>query len=433
MSFQTGLSGLNAASNNLDVIGHNIANSNTVGMKAGRAEFQELVAAALGAGGGASAGIGVSVATVSHSFTQGNLTITGNNLDVAVNGGGFYQVTLPDGSTAYTRDGQFKLTQDGEIVTNGGAQLMGFPTDFDGNVTSITVQPLVLPTGSPIPAQATANIGAEFNLDARADIAFENNPPTSVTTYGTSINAYDSQGVEVPVSLYFIKTAEDTWSVFDDSNLAAVETALQLDANNYALNGGTAGPPGANATNNAQALALFDMQFDVNGLLTAPATAPTLTLTSPNPNIGNFNVLLDVDSVTQFGTPFAVTNLTQDGYTAGELTGIDIDASGVILARYSNGETQANGQIALANFRNPQGLQLLSGGNFVETYGSGQPIIGQPGVGSFGSLQSGALESSNVDLTAELVNMITAQRSYQANAQTIKTQDQVLSTLVNLR
>lgn len=511
MSFQTGLSGLNASSRNLDVIGNNIANANTVGMKSSRAEFADLVASSLGAGGGGGAGIGVAIATVSQQFTQGNINITGNNLDVAINGGGFFQLTLPDGTPAYTRDGQFKLDKDGNIITNGGANVMGFPTDIAGVTTSIIPQKMVVPTGAPIPAKATTTMTAEFNLDARAPIATSVFPPTPITTFGTSLTAFDSQGAEVPVSLYFVKVgpdpsanppvAGDTWNVFDATTLTAGKAAMTANAptgftnaTNYALNAKNTAINLANATINTSNAALdiantatnlanvatpgwvnlptyalgtlfpsvlptyttaglnpaspvipastalpaatgqlFQLKFDANGKLVSPTTPPTLTLTSPNSAIGNFAATLDVTSATQFGTPFAVSNLTQDGYTAGELTGLSIAPTGVITTKYSNGQTQAKGQIALADFRNVQGLSPTGGGTWTATFASGQPVQGSPGQGKFGILRAGAVEESNVDLTAELVNMMTAQRAYQANAQTIKTQDQVMSTLVNLR
>lgn len=465
MSFQTGLSGLNASSKSLDVIGNNIANANTVGMKSSRAEFGDLVASTLGSGGGSGgAGIGVAVAAVAQQFSQGNITITGNTLDVAINGGGFFQLTRADGTTAYTRDGQFKMDKNGNLMTNTNSNVMGYATDILGNVTSITPQKLAVPTGAPIPANPTSAIGAEFNLDARAKVATSTVPPTPISTYGTSVTAFDSQGVQVPVNLYFVKAgpdltsnpavATDTWNVFDASTVAAGTANLATNSATYAANTANttwnAANPGPNqkatftaagtgiyAANPQLAMApsgaLFQMTFDVNGKLVTPAASPTLTLNSPNPAIGPFTATLDVSKATQYGTSFAVSNLTQNGYTSGELTGVSIDPSGVIMTRYSNGETQARGKIALADFRNVQGLTPVGGGNYVETFASGQPVMGAAGVGKFGEMRAGALEESNVDLTAELVNMMTAQRSYQANAQTIKTQDQVLSTLVNLR
>ena len=404
MSFQTGLSGLNASSRSLDVIGNNIANANTTGMKYSRTEFGDLVASSLGAAGGsAGAGIGVAVEAIAQQFTQGNINTTGNSLDVAINGGGFFQLTQPDKSIAYTRDGSFKLDKDGYIVTNSGANLMGYPTDTAGKTTSTTVQKLQLPTTAPIPAKATTAITAAFNLDARAVEAASVTPPTPRTTYGTSLTAYDSQGTPVPVNLYFSKaatTTTDNWDVYDSA---------------------TSTTP------------LFQLKFDGNGTLVSPTTSPTLTIATPSSTTPNITATLDISGVTQYGSAFGVSNLTQDGYAPGELTGITIGETGVITTRYSNGQTQFKGQVSLTDFRNVQGLQPLGGNAWAATYSSGDPITGAPGAGRFGSLRAGALEESNVDLTSELVNMMTAQRTYQANAQTIKTQDQVLQTLVNLR
>ena len=423
MAFQHGLSGLNASSKNLDVIGHNIANANTTGFKSSRAEFADLVASSMGADGGANYGIGVEVAAVAQQFSQGNVTVTGNNLDVAINGNGFFKVQQADGSAAYTRAGNFKLDKTGDLVTNGGAQVMGFRVDPATGLSTSEAQPLSFPTGAPIQAKQTESIKATLNLDARAkDSAGDATatppvPATPRSTYGTSINVYDTQGVATPVNLYFMKTANpNEWAVYN-----------QLDDP-------TAVPP-------VTAISLGTIAFDENGKID-PATA-TLTLTvSPtaNPNAGtaapavaNFPVDIDMSGATQFGSKFAVADLSQDGYASGDLTSINISNDGMVMASYSNGVTRAEAQVALANFRNPQGLLAVGGNNWVESFDSGPAVLGKPGDGNFGALRSGALEDSNVDLTAELVNMMTAQRAYQANAQTIKTQDQVMSTLVNLR
>ncbi|MGA0571389.1 flagellar hook protein FlgE [Variovorax sp. VNK109] len=398
MSFQQALSGLNAAARNLDVLGHNIANANTTGMKAQRTEFQEVYASAAGIVGGVSSGLGVQVGGVSQQFTQGNLSITGNDLDLAINGSGFYQLQLTDGSTAYTRAGAFKLDRSGNIVDINGSQLMGYTTDAVGNRTSATLIPLQLPTATPIAARQTTTLETSFTLDATAPVAASATPPTPVTTYGTSITAFDSQGIEVPVGIYFSKTANNTWDVYTSVN-------------------------GSTPTLHT------NVTFAADGSLNA-STIPPLTLTSQN---GSFNVNIDLGTTTQLNSNFGVDKLEQDGYTAGTLTGISIGGNGVITATYSNGQTQAAGQVALANFRNVQGLATSSSSYWSETFESGQPLMGAPGEGQFGVLRSGTLEESNVDITAELVNMMTAQRAYQANAQTIKTQDQVMSTLVNLR
>jgi flagellar hook protein FlgE len=426
MSFQTGLSGLNASSRSLDVIGNNIANANTVGMKSSRAEFADIVASSLGSGGvGTAPGIGVSVTTVAQQFTQGNVNITGNSLDVAINGGGFFQVTKTNGSTAYTRDGQFKLDKDGNILTNTGAYVMGYPTDATGAASSVTPGKITLPTGAPIAANATTLITAEFNLDARAkdsaQAVLAGETPTPRSKYGTSITVYDSQGVASTASLYFEKTlaTPNSWDVY-----AGLDTVT----------------PPVTYTN------IGPITFDaVTGKIAGPLvgtkvelTIPTLTIVSNNPNEPSGYILdpitVNLDGATQFGTAFSISNLSQDGYTAGEFTGLNIDGKGVISTTYSNGQTlKTGGMLALADFRNLQGLAPLGGGEYSETFKSGPPVMGQPGVGKFGETRAGAVEESNVDLTAELVNMMTAQRSYQANAQTIKTQDQIMSTLVNLR
>jgi flagellar hook protein FlgE len=370
-----------------------------------------LVASSLGAGGGSNGpGIGVAVQTISQQFSQGNITTSGNSLDVAINGGGFFQLTQTDGSVAYTRDGAFKLDKNGYLVTNTGSNLMGYPTDKLGNPTSASIVPLQLPTNAPIAASATTAITAEFNLDARAPVAATATPVTPRSTYGTSLTLYDSQGTTVPVSLYFEKIAPtgaapnvvDNWAVYDSLT----------------------------------APALFSMSFNSTGTLVSTSLGtltPSLTVTTPSTVTPDITAKLDLSKVTQFGAAFAMTSLTQDGYAPGELASLSIGENGVITARYSNGQTQFNGKITLADFRNVQGLTPLGGNAWASTIDSGLAMQGSPSEGKFGSLRAGALEESNVDLTSELVNMMTAQRAYQANAQTIKTQDQIMSTLVNLR
>ena len=429
MSFGTGLSGLNAASKNLDVIGHNIANANTTGMKAGRAEFSEMYASALGAAGGSNGGIGVAVATVSQLFTQGNLKVTGNNMDIAVNGEGLFKVAMTDGSTAYTRNGEFKLDKDGYIITNNQAVLQGYETDREGKRTSVVTTPLKLPTGGVITPKATGtdplrpDMTLKANLDSRvidqttvaygAGTAADPYLKNEHKTYGTALNVYDTLGNSVPLQIYFVKTATaNEWEV------------------NYSIDNGVSTP-----------IATGTIEFDpATGQLLTGQALPDLTIpvatppaTVPSAPIALVGADMDITGLTQFGTNFAVYDLQQDGYSPGELTSINIGEDGIITANYSNGTAQAAGQISLTNFRNLQGLAPVNGGYWKETAASGAPVTGAPLEGRLGQIRSGALEESNVDMTAELVNMIVAQRSYQANAQTIKTQDQVLSTLVNLR
>ena len=423
MGFQQGLSGLNAASKNLDVIGHNIANSGTVGFKASRTEFDEMVASAIGSANGTNGGIGVSVGAIAQQFTQGSISVTGKNLDVAINGNGFFQVRQPDGSFAYTRAGNFKLDKDGNVLTNNHGRLMGYPVDpVSGKALTGAVQPLNFPLGTPIAAQETTKLKVSLNLDARANLAAgvpatpgppptKEIPPTPPGTYGTSVNVYDTQGVATPLNLYFDKTGPNTWTVYTD------------------IDNSTNPPSRANE--------IGDLVFDKDGKLTTSTISTPLEIDAVNPNKPDPDKItiteLDFSNVTQFGTKFAVSKLTQNGYTSGQLTGMNIGPDGTITTTYSNGVSRPEGVIALATFRNTQGLADVGNNLWVETASSGQPTVGQPTSGAFGALRSGALEDSNVDLTAELVNMMTAQRAYQANAQTIKTQDQIMSTLVNLR
>ena len=430
MGFQTGLAGLNAATKNLDIIGNNIANANTVGAKSSRAEFAALVSSAGTGGTEVGEGIGVAVAAVSQQFTQGSINITGNSLDVAINGGGFFQITTAEGKAAYTRDGQFKLDRSGNLVTNLEANVMGYTLDNLGQPTTVTPGKLVVPTGAPIAASQTGAITLEMNLDARAEVAALAKPVTPRTTYGTSVTTYDSQGLEVTLNLYFVRIASTAAS-------AAGVTPVVAASDNYEVYDSLTATsplsydPGTSPT----PLPTLTLKFDATGKLLSPSgsTLPKITIPTPNSVSADIVTTLDIRAVTQYASSFAVNRSTQDGYTAGDLTGVSIDQTGVLETKYSNGQTKRLAQLTLADFRNPQGLTPISGGAWVETFASGQPIQGLPSEGKFGELRAGAVEDSNVDLTAELVSMMTAQRSYQANVQTIKTQDQALQALVNLR
>ncbi|EYC49988.1 flagellar hook protein FlgE [Hylemonella gracilis str. Niagara R] len=507
MGFQQGLSGLNASSRSLDVIGNNIANANTSGFKSGRAEFGDVFASSIGASGAGTIGIGVEVSTVSQQFTQGNIAITNNDLDVAINGSGFFTLELQDGSRAYSRAGEFKLDPQGYVITNTGAQVMGFPTDTDGNRNSVTLEPMRMPTSQGIAAQQTTSIiASKFTLDSAATVWNQTTPPTSLARFGTAIDCYDSQGNVVPVELYFRKIAPNVWQVYTDPTSNTTANTSQLAVLEFNTNGTLAnsyigatppatGPTGSvrvnnwgtrddgtgnaaaaftlpdgtpiaagaalpavpvvyagiNLTDNTVNTNLTGVNYDISAALdangavagggaVATGVLPQISVTlPPSPNVttiglnGTGLISLDLGGIAQNNSRFTAGDLDQDGYEPGEMVGLKIEANGIITARFSNGETQAYGQLALANFRNVQGLSPTGNGEWIETQSSGQPIYGGPTEGSLGELRSGALEESNVDLTKELVNMMTAQRTYQANAQTIKTQDQVMQTLVNMR
>ena len=421
MSFQQGLSGLNATSKNLEVIGNNVANANTYGAKASRAEFADMYATALNGGGGTNVGIGVTLAAVSQQFTQGSITATGNPLDLSINGGGFFQVANANAPTSYTRNGQFRVDRDGFVVNNQQQQLMGFPADATGNIQPGQARALQLPTGGITP-NPSSDIKMELNLDSRvASTVPASGPAINLAdpkTYNnaTTLTLFDAKGQDVAVTYFFQKAATDQWNVYVTAN----GTPLATDAS---------GNPAASTT----------ITFPSNG---GTPTAPVGTVSLDIPASTNAagaqteaisGVKLDLAGATQYGSNFGVTDLSQDGYAPGQLVGIQFEANGIVMARYSNGQAKPAGQVELATFRNPQGLQPMGGNGWARTFASGDPVVAVPGNGNVGVLQAGALEESNVDLTAELVNMITAQRVYQANAQTIKTQDQLLQTLVNLR
>ena len=436
MAFQQGLSGLNATTKSLSVIGNNIANANTYGNKAARAEFSDVYANAMNGSGSNGIGIGVNLTSVVQQFSQGNISTTESNLDLAINGGGFFQLDN-NGSTVYSRNGQFQLNKDGYIVNAGGNKLLGYAASTAGTVIPSTVQALKLPTAGVAP-HATDLATLELNLDSRqpvtgpgATVPIDFQDPKTFNN-ATSISVYDDKGQEVALTLYFQKTKIDAvngdlWDVYATANGQSFPTPLAP-----VIPGMTFKPDGSGLD-----LTATPMPFTLPPI---PAVAlpgggtsldiPSTAAQAATPPVTG--VLLDL-TATSYGSSFSVTNLTQNGYAPGELTGINIDKTGIISAQYSNGQTKNAGQVVLSTFRNPQGLQPLGGNAWAASFASGDPIIGAPGQGNIGALQSGALEESNVDLTAELVNMIVAQRAYQANAQTIKTEDQVMQTLVNLR
>jgi flagellar hook protein FlgE len=405
MGFQQGLSGLNAAAKSLDVIGNNVANASTVGFKQSQAQFADVYANSL-AGGGNQAGIGVRVATIAQQFAQGNITTTNNSLDMAVSGSGFFRMSS-NGTISYSRNGQFQLDKTGYIVNSQGARLTGFLPNAAGVIVPTAPADILISTADLLPNPTTAvTAGLNLNATSVAPLTAPFNPNNAATfNNSTSSTIYDSLGGSHVASLYFVKTGINTWDAY-----------LTVDGVNTEP---------ANAR-------LTAMNFNTNGTLAFPGAAVTSTAFTP-PGAAAQTLSIDFGDTSQFGTAFGVNSLSQNGFTSGHMTGFSTGADGMITGRYSNGQTRTLGQVVLANFSNAQGLQPLGGNQWAETASSGTPLVGTPGSASLGVLQTSAVEDSNVDLTAELVNMITAQRVYQANAQTIKTQDQVLQTIVNLR
>ena len=414
MSFQQGLSGLSAASQNLDVIGNNVANSETVGFKESTTQFADLYSGAQASAVQLQVGLGTEVSAVTRDMTQGAITTTGNPLDMAINGNGFFQLS-DNGSTVYSRNGQFTLNNAGDIVNASGAQLTGYPA-VDGVVTATaSPQPLTIPTAD-LPAKTSTTVDAELNLDANATaLPTASFDPSNSSTYNFSstVNVFDSLGDSHALSTYYVPngtnaSGENTWSVFASSDGTMI--------------GGTPATP------------VGTLAFTTSGAIdTANSTFPsTLSVPTGDGSANPVTVKVDFTGSTQFGAASSVNAMTQDGYTSGTLSSYALSANGTLTGTYSNGQTQDLGQVALVNFAAPTQLQSLGNNDYAATAAAGTPLVGAPDTGSLGSLQSGAVEASNVDLTTQLVDMITAQRDYQANAQTIKTEDALMQTLVSL-
>lgn len=406
MSFPIALSGLNAASADLGVTANNIANANTSGFKSSRAEFGDVFGATAYGVARTASGQGVRLQQIASQFKQGNVNYTDNTLDLAINGEGFFTVKSDKG-LAYTRAGAFGADRDGYVANSAGQKLQVYAPSASGTgFDTANVSDLRLSSGDN-PPRASSALEVQANLPANdaapTTMPFNAADPTSYN-HTTSVTVYDSLGATHTANLYFVKGAT---------------------ANNWDLNVTIDGTAAGAAT---------PVTFSDGGVLTAPAngsiTLPAVTLAN---GAAPLSATLNLDSTTQYGDRFSVSRLTQDGFTTGRLTGLEVTAEGIVQGRYSNGQATALGKVAVATFTNPQGLQKLGDTAFGETYTSGPALRGEAGSGSLGAIQSGALESSNVDLTAQLVNMITAQRNFQANAQMIQTSDQITQTIINIR
>jgi len=424
MAFSQAVSGLNAAATNLDVIGNNIANSATYGFKSGSASFADMFA-------GSKVGLGVKVAGITQDFTDGTTTNTGRGLDVAISQNGFFRLVDNNGSVYYSRNGQFKLDSDRNIVNMQGLQLTGYPATG----TPPTIQQGANPTAISVPntlmsAKTTTTAAMQINLNSSDKLpTVANFDPTNADSYNKkgSVTVFDTQGNAHDMNLYYVKTGNNQWDVWtQDSSVTgatpvksaqmAFDTNGKLDAvRNYTLN--TTTTPATwdlDATPNAQPQVNI-VTGALNGAI--PASFSLSWLGSMQQNTGSNNIV----------------STSQNGYKPGDLVSYQINDDGTVVGNYSNEQNQLLGQIVLANFANSEGLQSEGDNVWSASGASGVALLGTAGTGNFGSLTNGALESSNVDLSKELVNMIVAQRNYQSNAQTIKTQDQILNTLVNLR
>lgn len=501
MSFNIGLSGIKAASSDLNTTGNNIANASTVGFKQSRAEFSDVYAASVLGSGSNPVGSGVLLSNVSQLFNQGTIDSTQNALDMAINGNGFF-VTSNNGAVSYTRAGYFGTDKNGYVVDNNGYRLQGYPVNAQGQLQSGVVGDLRIETSNQAP-KATSQVSQTFNLNSTNTTPtvtpFNSSDPTTYNS-STSVNIYDSQGNAHVMTQYFTKTGANTWTMnvlvdgrnpanpTDDSTAitSATTAAAATGATPASVAAAVAGSgasqaaiDAANAAAAATGATPASVLAAVSGMGTSPyqvnltfSPAGQLLTQTPvnngtgdaftiNPTDGTLvmgdwvpaisdgktpatwsangatanagGITLDIRKSTQYATAFAVNSVNQDGYTTGQLSGLEIDDEGNIFARYTNGQSKVQGQVVLANFANVQGLTPIGKTSWVQSSESGEPVVGTPRSGTLGALQSGSLEASNVDLSNELVDLIVAQRNYQANAKTIQTEDAVTQTIINLR
>ena len=421
MPFRIALSGLNAASSDLRVIGNNVANASTTGFKKSSVEFADIYASSsLGVASNA-IGSGVKVASVKQEFAQGNINFTNNNLDMAISGEGFFRLN-DNGVTKYTRAGAFGVDQNGYVVNSQKQRLTGYMADTNGNITG-ALGDIQLSTSDLAPSASTT-VTVDANIDASSTpptLAFN---PLDASTYNhsTSITTYDSQGDSMLQTMYFQKTATPgQWNMYSYLTNPSGAVTEMIPA------GGVTGDP-------------VVVNFDTDGVISTvtPNNGVIGTVAdyeAVDPGTGASPMALDVDltDMTQYGSSFSVNALTQDGYTTGRLSSVDISEDGIITSRYTNGQSLTLAQVAMANFSNPNGLHQLGDTTWSESFDSGAALVGAPGSGTLGLVQSGALEGSNVDITEQLVNMITAQRNFQANAQVISTADTITQTIINIR
>lgn len=411
-SFGIALSGLDASQSDLNVTANNIANSSTVGFKSSTPQFSELFSSSNAGVSDTQIGDGVALNQVEQEFSQGDIETTGNSLDMALNGNGFFTVSQ-GGSLQYTRAGSFQTNSDGYVVNGQGQFLQVYAPTTAGNFNTTNLTDLQIPTGDSAPA-ATSTGTVGFNLPADstapADSPFSATDPNSYNQ-STSITIYDSLGAAHTASFYFVNTGAGTWNVYESID------GTEVNANNpvqltYSSSGALTGVTDAAGGTNPEAISFGSY--------------------TPTTGAQAMNVTYNFDGSTQFGQTFGVSSETQDGYTTGQLSGVSVSSSGIVQANYTNGQSVNLGQVAVANFADQQGLQQVANTNWVQTYASGPAVYGAAGSANYGTIESGSLEDSNVDITSQLVDMITAQRAFQANAEMISAENQITQTVIGI-
>jgi flagellar hook protein FlgE len=411
-SFNASLSGLNANSNALGVVGNNIANANTIGFRSSNVTFMDVFANSYGArlngaGNSMQIGNGVQVGAIHTNFSQGNFNEAGSPLQSAIQGNGFFVVRNSDGTQAYTRAGDFTVNNHGQIVASNGGQVMGYMAQDGAIPQGASLSPLQIPIGQMLAPHASTNATFRMNLNAAAETG---------STFHSTVQVYDSLGTSRALDMTYTRLANGTF-----------DATATIDGHAAQLNGG----------------ANVNFAFDSSGNLTTPTSLSitpdqtqlgTATLASIDINLRQTNAdgTPGAFNITSYATPSAVASSQQDGYGAGELNGAAVDAQGMIYGTFSNGESRVIGQYALANFNSEEGLGRMGGNMFSETTGSGQAVIGAPGSGSRGLIAGGYVEQSNVNITNEFINLIEAQRGFQANSRVITTLNQTFQDLLQV-
>ncbi|CAM3851379.1 Flagellar hook protein FlgE [Pseudomonas reidholzensis] len=447
MSFNIGLSGLYAANKQLDVTGNNIANVSTTGFKSSRAEFADVYAGANRLGVGKNQiGNGVRLAAVSQQFSQGDINNTGNVLDMGIQGQGYF-VLSNNGAQVYTRAGAFQTNKDSYVVTSDGLKLQGYAADANGKIQTGMLTDLKIDT-SALQPKATTLIDQGINLNSSADsIALPATPPAAgdivfdpadETSYTKSFptKVYDSQGNEHTMEQFYRKTDTNEWTMYTlvDGRNPFDPSSTEPLTGTISFNSDGSVKTMATDQTNVPAGAEWDVTnstFTMKGWI--PAEKDAAGNWASNGSVGNADgIRLAMNSTTSYNTDTARGSQSQDGYATGILSSLSIDSTGVMFASFSNQQSRAIGQVAIASFANEQGLQQIGGTRWTETYSSGIPGIDAPTTGTLGSVESNSLEASNVNLTQELVELIKAQSNYQANAKTISTESTIMQTIIQM-
>ena len=411
MSFYTSLTGLNAAATELSVTANNIANSGTTSFKRSDAEFGDIFALSNLQRSSSAGGGGTVLLGVNQQFTQGNIEASSNALDLAVTGDGFFPIKTIDGSELYTRNGGFMLN-DSNFLVNGECNLLQVhPLDPNTNKSNFNQATVGLEVQRNLPATPTTTIDLDIKLPMDGSVTGPTAiDPTDSTTYNAAqtISLYDDAGEPYTATVYYQKTAdsnaagEDTWvaEVFiGDPATTAGKTNITFNDSTGALEKGPITPIAILASAAASRLSDIALNF----------------------------------TATSHGKGFQVTSQAQNGLAGGGLVNVDVGNDGLVTATYSNGQQLVAGRINLANFRSPEGLRQDGGTKYSTTATSGVVTFGEAGSAGFGTIRSGALERSNVDLTAELIDLISSQRNFQANAKAIETSSSLTQTIINMR